>query len=37
MAAIGPVLLLGLFDAGLVCFAGFDWLKVWLFARLDLR
>ena len=35
--AIHATLLLGVAGLGLVYFAGLDWLKVWLFARLNLR
>jgi H+-transporting ATPase len=37
MPAISPLLLLILFGVGLLYFACLDWLKLWLFAELDLR
>ncbi len=37
MPPIHPVILLGVAGVGLVYFAGLDWVKVALFARLDLR
>jgi hypothetical protein len=33
--SVGWPLLLGM--AGALCFVAIDWVKVWLFARLDLR
>jgi H+-transporting ATPase len=37
MPAIHPSILLGVVAVGAVYFAGLDWVKVWLFARLNLR
>ena len=37
MPAIRPAVLLGVAGVGLVFYAGLDWVKVRLFARLDLR
>ena len=37
MPAISGWLLLGVAGAGTVCFAALDWVKVWLFQRLELR
>jgi hypothetical protein len=37
MPAISGWLLLGVAGAGAVCFAALDWVKVWLFERLELR
>ena len=37
MPALGAALLLAVTGAGLVYFACVDWLKVWLFGRLNLR
>ncbi|HVV71043.1 MAG TPA: hypothetical protein VHI52_06005, partial [Verrucomicrobiae bacterium] len=37
MPAIRPILLLSVVGVGLIYFACLDWLKLWLFARLDLR
>jgi hypothetical protein len=37
MSALRPSLLLALAGAGIIYFACLDWVKVWLFERLDLR
>jgi len=37
LPAISGWLLLGVAGAGTVCFAALDWVKVWLFQRLELR
>jgi len=37
MPAIRPAVLLGVAGVGVAYFAGLDWIKVWLFARLNLR
>jgi hypothetical protein len=37
MPAIRVLVLLGVACVGLIYFIGLDWLKVWLFHRLDLR
>lgn len=37
MPAVAPSLLLTMAGAGMLYFASLDWVKVWLFGRLDLR
>jgi hypothetical protein len=37
MPAINPSLLLGIAAIGGIYFSCLDWLKIWLFQRLDLR
>jgi H+-transporting ATPase len=37
MRPISPTLLLGVAAVGLIYFAALDWVKVWIFARLNLR
>jgi hypothetical protein len=37
MPTINPLLLAGVAALAAVYFTGLDWLKVWLFARLELR
>jgi hypothetical protein len=37
MPALSVSLLLAVAGTGIIYFAGLDWVKVWLFERLDLR